>query len=502
MNRISKLYIVIAVLLFVCACRKNYLEKTDPTKINQDLFYKDQNEVVQAINGCYGLLQSVANNQWLFNEMVTDNTTFDFNPSDRGQADKIESYDTWTYTANNPNINDLYKLDYRIIYNVNNTLFKMQQADLTDSLRKLDEGQLKFIRAYIYFELVQYFGDVILITQPLPTDKPEEAWSYIRKPQDSIYAQIESDLQAAVSDLPNKENIELGRITKGAALTLLGKTYLTRKKYQEAVATLTQILSLGYSLVPDYADNYDPKKKNGPESIFEIQYKSSSDDLGKWSNFIYTFAPRLSGGAVTGFSQSVPSGWNIPTNDLIDDYEANDKRKAASIGLDFVSTVTKKVVPYIKKYQHTHSIYGRTDDNWPVLRYADVLLMLAEAINETEGPTGDAYSYVNEVRQRAGLAPLAGLDKNAFRAKIMHERRIELAFENWRWFDLKRTMTADDLATFLEAYGARERANPTASRQGIPFATNDYQFEPYKALYPIPNDERIINKDLVQNPGY
>ena len=84
----------------------------------------------------------------------------------------------------------------------------------------------------------------------------------------------------------------------------------------------------------------------------------------------------------------------------------------------------------------------------------------------------------------------------------MNERRIELAFENWRWFDLKRTMTPDALAAFLNAYGLRERANPTASRQGIPFATNDYQFQSYKAFYPIPNDERIINKDLIQNTGY
>lgn len=488
------------MLLLQLSCRKDFLSKTDPTKIDQSLFYKDQSEIDQAIIGNYGLLQSIANSQWLFNEMVTDNTTFDFNPDDRGQADKIESYETWTYTAVNENITSWYNLHYQCIYNINNTLFRMQNASLSDSLKNTDEGQLKFMRAYLYFELVQYFGDVVLITQPL--DQPTDAWNYSRKPQDSVYALIESDLKAAVNGLPASYSAaNRGRATKGAALSLLGKTYLTLKKYPEAISSLNQVLSLGYSLVPNYADVFDPVKKNGPESIFEIQYQGGND-LGEWSSFIYTFAPRLSKGFVTGFAQSNPPGWNIPTNDLINDYEADDKRKAASVGLDFISPVTGQVVPYIKKYQHTHTIYGRTDDDWPVLRYADVLLMLAEAVNEKDGPTADAYTYLNRVRDRAGLPAAKGLDQAGFRQKVLHERRMELAFENWRWFDLKRTMTADQLTTFLNAYGAKEKAHPTVPRQGIPSSTSDYQFQSFRALYPIPNNELIINKELGQNPGY
>ncbi|MBZ4191102.1 RagB/SusD family nutrient uptake outer membrane protein [Niabella beijingensis] len=500
-NEMARLFIAGLIILSVCSCRKNYLEKTDPTKINQELFYTDHTQVEQAINGCYSLLQSIGNTQWLFNEMVSDNTTFDFNPDDRGQADKIESYETWTYTAVNGNITDWYNLHYNAIYNINNTLFRMQKAELTDSLKNVDEGQLKFLRAYLYFELVQYFGDVVLITQPLA--KPSEAWNYSRKPQDSIYAQIESDLKAAANGLPiSYAASHLGRATKGAALTLLGKMFLTRKKYAEAVSTLNQVLALGYELVPEYADVFDPVKKNGPESVFEIQYKGGTDDNGEWSSFIYTFGPRLSKGAVTGFDQSNPSGWNIPTNDLIQAYEGNDKRKGASVGLDFKSPKTGLVVPYIKKYQHAHSVIGRTEDNWPVLRYADVLLMLAEAINEQEGPTADAYKYLNQVRQRAGLANASGLGQTAFREKVLHERRMELAFENWRWFDLKRTMTVPELTAFLNAYGAKEKANPTIPRQGIPSSASDYKFESFRALYPIPNNELIINKDLGQNPGY
>ncbi len=492
--------LIITAVLAQTACKKDYLDKTDPTKINTDLFYKDQKQVEQAVNGVYGTLQGIANNQWIFNELPTDNTTIDFNPSDRGQADRIEAFEFYTLNAGNVNTNTMYGAHYNAIYNINNTLLKMQGAGLSDSVKRVDEGQLKFIRAYLYFELTQYFGDVILITQPLT--QPSDAWNYLRVPQDKVYEQIIADLKDAVNGLPVRYPATgVGRATKGAALSLLGKVYLIRKQYTDAVTTLNQVLPLGYSLVPNYADVFDPQKKNGAESVFEIQYQGGND-LGEWSSFIYTFAPRLSAGAVTGWPQSNPGGWNIPTNDLINDYEEGDKRKAASIGLDFKSPVTNMVVPYIRKYDHSHAIYGRTDDDWPVLRYADVLLMLAEALNEQSGPTAEAYNYLNAVRARAGLGALSGLSQQDFRQKLFHERRVELAFENWRWFDLKRTMTAAALTSFLNAYAAKEKANPTVSRQGIPYSSTDYIFHDYEMLYPIPSNELLINSKLTQNNGY
>ncbi|TKK71041.1 RagB/SusD family nutrient uptake outer membrane protein [Ilyomonas limi] len=495
--------IILCIAIFTLvqvSCKKDFLDKTDPTKINTDLFYKDAKEVQQAVDGVYGTLQSIANNQWLFNELPSDNTTIDFNPGDRGQAPSIEAFEFYNWNSGTGNINSMYISHYNAIYNANNTLAKMQGAALSDSLKAVYEGQLKFIRAYLYFELTQYFGDVILITEPL--QQPSDAYAYVRKPQDTVYAQIETDLKEAAAELPvTYPSTDVGRVTKGAALTLLGKVYLTKKQYSDAIGTLSQVLQLGYSLVPNYADVFDPQKKNGPESIFEIQYQGGND-LGEWSSFIYTFAPRLSADAVTGWPQSNPGGWNIPTNDIINSYEDGDVRKAASVGLDFKSPVTGDVVPYIKKYDHPHTIYGRTDDNWPVLRYADVLLMLAEAINEQSGPTSEAYNYLNAVRSRAGLKPVSALGQQEFRDKVLHERRVELAFENWRWFDLKRTMTAQQLTDFLNAYGAKEKANPTVQRQGIPYANTDYVFDAFEALYPLPNDELLINNKLTQNPGY
>ena len=483
------------------SCNKDFLSKTDPTRVGTDVFYKDASELNQAVNGVYGQLQGIINGQWIYNELPSDNTTIDFNPSDRGQAPSIEAFEFWNVNAGTDRINDMYDSYYNALYNINNTLAKLASATtIADSIKPKFEGQLKFLRGYYYFELTQYFGDVILITEPL--EVPSNAWDYERVPQEQVYSQIETDLKDAVSMLPVQyTGADIGRATKGAALSLLGKVYLTEKKYSDAVTTLQQVLPLGYSLMPKYADVFDPQKKNGPESVFEVQYQGGND-LGEWSSFIYTFAPRLSASAVTGWPQSNPGGWNIPTNDIIASYEPGDLRKDASVGLDFKSPITGDIVPYIKKYDHPHAIYGRTDDDWPVLRYSDVLLMLAEAINETTGPTAEALNYLNQVRQRAGIPVVNGLDKDAFRAKILHERRVELAFENWRWFDLKRTQTPDQLTQFLNAYGAIEKANPTVSRQGTPYSTGDYIFQPNEALYPIPNNEILVNNKLTQNPGY
>lgn len=498
----NNIYILLAAIVMLSvSCKKDFLYESDPTRLSTDNFYRNTTEIAQALNGSYSQLQDVVNSQWVFNELITDNTTIDFNPADRGQADRMEAFEYCTVNSGNVNNTGMYNQHYNAIYNINIALAKIQNAvNVPDSAKKLFEGQFKFLRAYYYFELTQYYGDVILILETF-TD-PAEAYKYERAPAADVYKQIETDLTEAVADLPMRYTAsELGRVTKGAAATLLGKVYLTEKKYADAETILKTVTSMGYSLNANYADNFDPLKKNGTESVFEVQY-SSVGTVGEWSGFIYTFAPRQSGAAVTGYSQSNPGGWNIPTKDMIASYEPGDSRKNASVGLDYTRASTNEVIPYIKKYAHPHAVYGRTDDNWPVLRYSDVLLMLAEAVNEQNGPTADAYTYISEVRQRAGLSAISGLSQLQFRDTLMHERRVELAFENWRWFDLKRTKTPAELTAFMNAYGAKEKANPTVSRQGIPFSTLDYQFSETEALYPIPSNEILVNKSLKQNNGY
>lgn len=488
-------------LLLLVSCSEDFLDKTDPTVLVESTYYQTEKEVEQAVNGVYGQLQSLIRNQWQYNEFITDNTTLDFNVGNRGQGPALEAIEFWQINASTPNITSLYNSIYQALVNINTTLSKMPAAKFGDERKSQFEGELKFIRAYYYFLLVQYFGDVIIITDPLTT--PSEAYAFQREPADNVYAFIKSDLNFAIPALPASYNAaNTGRATKGAALALLGKVHLTRKEYAEAVTTLNQVLSLGYSLLPDYADVFDPENKNHAESIFDIQFQGDNL-LGEHSNFIYTFAPRESSGAVIDFPGQNGGGWNIPSKDIIAAYEPGDLRKDVSLQEGYTNKAGVFVpVPFINKYNHPHTVLGATNDNWPVIRYSDVLLMLAEAINEVSGPTGEAYAHLNAVRVRADLPELSGLDKDSFREAVLKERRLELAFENHRWFDLKRTKSPEELAAFLNAYGEIEKSDPTTSRGGIPFSSADFQFAPYEAMFPIPADQIRINPNLSQNPGY
>jgi hypothetical protein len=233
------------------------------------------------------------------------------------------------------------------------------------------------------------------------------------------------------------------------------------------------------------------------ESIFEIQYLGSQ--TGLYSTFMYTFAPYTSGSAVTGDVKTSihgsGSGWNIPTQDFISSYEVNDKRKAISMADGFKDADSNFVsIPYVKKYNHGFTDVGRTNDNFPVLRYADVLLMIAECLNEQAyAAAGEAFDALNEVRVRAGLTPKTAADlttQDAFRDAIFKERRVELAFENHRWYDLVRSGKAVEVMT---AHGIQQKSISTL----IP--ANGYQVNTNKLLLPLPQTD--INLDnLTQNP--
>ena len=496
-------YLIITTTILICfsqsSCKKDFLDKTDPTRVGTEIFFKNEVQMNQAINGIYGQLQGITNADYLFKEMVSDNTGLQIHPSDRGGAAGWEAFEFSTVNSGNGEIGGLWNRYYNTLYNVNNAIEKVAGAEMADALKTQAEGELKFLRAYLYFDLVRYFGDVVIVTSNVKT--PGEAFALLRSSQAEVYTQIETDLKDAAAKMPEKQPTEkLGRATKGSALSLLGKVYLTNRRYEDAVTTLKQVLPLGYSLMPSYADVFDPTKKNNAESIFAIQYQGDNDQ-GEHSSFTYTFAPIFSGGAVTGYDIGRLGGRNTPTNDMIAAYETGDLRKDISLKTSYTKDGVVYPIPYVTKFNHPHTIQGRTNDNWPIIRYADVLLMLAEAINEA-GPSAEALGYLNQVRTRAGLAPLAGLDQAAFRTAVLKERRVELAFENHRWFDLKRTKTPAELAAFMNAHGAQEKASPTIDRGGVAFNAQDYIYTDTEYVLPVPAGEILINTKLTQNLGY
>ncbi|MUH36985.1 RagB/SusD family nutrient uptake outer membrane protein [Zobellia amurskyensis] len=488
--------------LFICSCSKEFLDKKNPTQLGEETFYNTEVQVNQAVIGIYSQLQDIIADQWLFQEFITDNTTVHFNEGNRGNGPNIESIEYWQYNSNTGKIYDVYRRIYNALGNINTVLSKLSETEIEASAKSRFEGEARFFRAYYYFLLSQYFGDAIIVEESI--QDPSEAFEYSRSPISEIYALIENDLAFSISSLPKEISAsEAGRLSKGAALTLQAKVSLTQKDYVKAKTVLEEVIDLGiYSLLPNYADIFDPNNKNHRESIFEVQFQGDND-LGESSGFIYNFYPLFSQGAVTGFSGVDGNGWNIPTLDLINSYEEGDLRKDVSLSEGYTNNEGTFVdVPFIKKFHHTHSVQGRPDDNWPVFRYADVLLMLAEAINETSGSTNESLGYLNQVRERAGLDPVSGLSQDQLKDAIRHERRIELAFENHRWFDLKRTFTPSELVTFLNAHGENERANPTTSRGQIGFSPGDYKFEAHEILFPLPERELLVNPNLKQNEGY
>ena len=502
MKNSIKIYISLSIVLSLASCSNDFLDKQNPNQLGEESFYSTEKQVDQAVMGVYGQLQGITGNQWLFTEMITDNTTVHFDEGNRGNAPGIETFEYWQVNANTGNIYGLYRDIYNTLGSINLTISKLEGSDINDSAKTRFEGELRFFRAYYYFLLTQYFGDVILVTEPF--SDPSEAFELERSPISEVYVQIESDLDAAIASLPNAVDAsEAGRLTKGAALTLSGKFWLTRKDYGKAKTQLDQVTGLGYDILPNYADVFDPNNKNNIESIFEVQFQGGND-LGESSSFIYSFYPKFTNGEVTGFPGISGGGWNIPTLDIIEAYEDGDFRKDISLSEGYINKNTDEFVaiPFIEKFRYEHSIQGRPDNNWPIYRYADVLLMLAEAINEQSGPNDVAYGYLNQVRDRADLPPVSDLSQDEFRAVLLHERRIELAFENHRWFDLRRYLSTSEIIELFNAHAALEKANPTTPRGIVPFSAGDYEFNAYEILFPIPDRELLVNPKLRQNEGY
>jgi len=504
MKNIIKAIIILSTPVLL-SCGNSFLDKNDPTRLNSGSFYQTETHFLQAMSGVYSQLQDYTSNAWQYCEFISDNTTLHFNTGDRGQAPGLEALEYWqinTTTLEQIGPYNIYAGIFGYLANINIILSKLPAADLSESFKNNVEAQMKFMRAYYYFQLVQLFGDVIIVTEQITN--PDDAWDYSRSPAAEVYQLIDSDIKFAVDMLPaTVSNTNIGRPTKGAALALQGRIFLVRKQYSDAVNAFRQVTQLGYSILPDYAQVFDPTNKNHKESVMEVQFQGNND-LGEYSGFIYRFYPRESYGAVIPFTGRSGEGWNIPTLDIIGDYEDGDLRKDVSLKEGYTNNSDVWVpVPFINKYNHPHSIEGRPNDNWPLIRYAEVLLSLAEAINEVEGPTGETFDLLNQIRTRAGLQPVSGLSKDDFRKKVLHERRIELAFENHRWFDLKRTMSNSELVAFLNEHGRKEMNKPTTpERASMPFVAGDYEFVEYELLLPIPSREIRLNPLVKQTPGY
>ena len=468
----------------------DFLTVVPETQLSSATFFKTEADFVQAVNAAYVPLRTIVNDRaWKLSEMHSDNTYYGRNVLFGAVDPQEDLADFSVPEANgvtaNGNVLEQWRADYLIISRTNQILDLIDDADVAQAPKDNVKGQALFLRAYAYFELVRYFGGVPLHLTPVATR--EEAALPLSS-EEEVYAQIIQDLVAAVPLLPAKSAQQAGRATSGAARTLLANVYINLERWSDAETILRPVVTSGeYSLIPNYemAFSDNASNKNNAESVFEVQFLEGAAGLN--GNFIYQFLPRplLASELVeiTGTSNPQPidgEGNNIPTPDIIAAYEDGDTRKDASIGYVFLSNSFRddKTYPYIKKYAKTHSQHNNTGTNWPIYRYSEVLLFMAEALNE-QGKDGEALTFLNQVRDRAGLGPVSGSGA-ALGEMIFKERRVELAFENKRWFDIQRTGRIEEI---IIPYGQRIVANPL-----------DYYYPPLEDAVPRPNVFTNLNK--------
>ncbi len=488
-----KKYLSIAIFgSLVFACSEDFLNKSPEDSINTSNFFQTESDAVAAINGAYQPLQ------WpkLYNMRLwtTDIMAGNSNVGGEGGTDGIETQDEANFitASDNQGVLDLWRGPWPGILRSNIILQKVPEMNISESLKNRVLGEAYFLRAHYYFILVRFFGDVPLTLKPV---EPGDDLRPFRTAKAEVYNQIILDLNQAISLLPPKEQYsgsDVGRASKGSALGMLAKVYLTLGDWQKVADLCEQVKSLGYSLNTNYGDNFNPSTENSKESLFEIQYVSDAG-MGFWSNenqasWLSCFTgPRSSNMVAGGW------GWNQPTQEFMDSYEPGDIRKDVTVlyegcpkfdGKDYKKSYS--MTGYnLRKFLVPLSVVSSSDNsplNFPVLRYADVLLMKAEALNEL-GRTAEAAAPLNEVRTRAGLENVTGLSKDAFRAKVLNERRLELAFEGQRWFDLIRVNNGQYGIDFLKSIGKSNMSSKFL-------------------LFPVPQRERDANPNLTQNTGY
>jgi hypothetical protein len=479
-----------AMVTIVTSCKK--LDENPDSIITSTQFYKTQADAISAVNSVYSTLNSDPAGDFplygrqlnLMTENASDNQTY--SPSNTNPD--VRAMGTITYVPANSRVQKVWQQLYYGINRANIAIDNIPSIQFDTTLRARLVRESKFIRALLYFDLVRLYGDVPIILHN-PNTINVQSLLVKRSPVDSVYRQIISDLTDATNLPKSYSGSDKGRATGGAAHTLLAKVYLTRQQWPQALAQLQTVINggYGYALFPNYYDAFQKATKNGVEHIFSVQFESN---LGATNSTQYLSESFIS------FNTNV---WpiDVPVDiSLYNLFSANDTRRAVTFYTSVYNAATNKTVvfnnaytPYFNKFVDYSltplTVQAQSGVNYPVLRYADVLLMYAEAANEINGaPTAAAYNAINQVRERAHIADLTpGLSQSAFRDSVFLERRKEFIQEGHRWFDLVR----QGGTVLLDALHKIPAKSAASSKN---------------TLFPIPLVEIQLNPKLTQNPGY
>lgn len=497
------IYIMFAVLsMVVFSCD---LDKYPYSEVAADEYVKDDASVNTLIVGCYNGLQNVMYYEWAMTELRSDNARMYGTGSTSNTTKLVEQLDQSTIGAEHEWVSDYWNSAYALIARCNNVLSYIDVVK-DEEVKNQYEGEALFLRSLEYFNLVRLWGPVFIVTEKISSGV---ARNMQRSKVEDVYTLIESDLENIVDNslLPEQYDEEdLGRATLNAAKSLLAKVYATHykvgdDKYTAALTLCKSVLessSVGNpqsgSDLESYANIFDTSNEMNKEIIFAVRYLSGNVGLG--SPFGNMFAPINNGANVI---IGTCNNFNTPSDNLINAYitEGDETRMNVNIAQQYYNSTNGKWVDatYCCKYTRPVTTQFDGESDWPVLRVGDIALLYAELSNEINGPSETALNYLNMIRERAGISTYSLSDVNNkydFREAVRKERRLELAFENQRWFDLLRWGIAKETVNnFL---------NSESFYSGYSYTVNP--IDEWQTMLPIPVSVLNINPDVAQNTGY
>lgn len=474
-----------SAVLLTASCKKDFLNVPPQAQQPSVTFWKTPEDALKGVNAIYANLRSW--NNVAFNTIVIESTGSD--EADKGStptdATFFNLYDQFTVTATHGSLQDFWTGQYQNINLCNQVLDNIPNISMDETLKNRYLAEAKFVRAYSYFRLVRAYGNVVLRLH-VPKDNSE--YNLPQSDKATVYAQIEKDLNEAAAVLPQSYGAaDLGRATKGAAIGLHAKVAMYQNKWADVLSLTNQVMTMGYDLFPDFEKGFRTQNENNIESLFEVQAELVPGNPDA-SNSQYS--------QVQGVAGIMGWGFNTPSEALASAFEPGDPRRDATILFRGETTPQGDLVPtsvpnerynqksYVPFAMRVSGFNEGAQQNFRVLRFADVLLMNAEAANE-QGNTSQALTSLNRVRARARggnnniLPNVTTTDKNALRQAIWKERQVELAMENDRYFDVIR----------------QGRGAAVFGIKGWKANKNE--------VWPIPQNEIELSGNLLkQNPGY
>lgn len=500
MNRISRKIGLFTTLLgaFMTVGCSDFLDESDPSNFTVENYFTKPEHARSSVNAIYANLRvplgsGFGGGTWMMTEFATGLAA-----TDLGQAVNSYFVKDLRNTSDNGYGQSYWQFYYKGIANANLSIAKIPGISMDATEAKKLMGEAYFLRAFYYFNLVQMFGNIPIITAPV--DLQSEQLRPTQSTPEQVYNLIVEDLKLAeAAGLPMTD--VSGKVSTGAVKSLLAKVYLTMAGYplqkgaayyDLAAKKAEEVIdSKQFKLFGSYDDLHNPAKKNIEENIFMVQFKTQILP-SNWQVAIIPYNKNIS-------QYSDETGGIYATADFVKSYEANDLRAKEK---QFFFTKFTNEADRSKEvdlggyfiYKHFDNVAqtstANSDLNWPVIRYADVLLVYAEAANEVGGPSAKAYDAVNAIRTRAQLPNLTGLSKDTFREAVWKERWYELCFENITWFDMVRLRKALNVKTkkFEDYVGHKFSYGPTVTAREL--------------LFPLPTAEVRNNTNLNQNVGY